>query len=64
MALTELSAAFKDGALVPQPDGTLSPFSLDGTGGDLGVFSWPTSVPSGTENTTPAGEPPRRDSDT
>jgi hypothetical protein len=48
MGLSELSAPFKGGTLVPNPDWIVTPFPLDATGGYLGQFSWPAGVPSGT----------------
>lgn len=50
MGLTDLSAPFKGGTLVPNPDWILSPFTLDGTGGFFSSYAWPVGIPSGTDS--------------
>jgi hypothetical protein len=50
MGLTNLSAPFKGGTLVPNPDWIITPFPLDGSGGFLGLFPWPLGLPAGIDS--------------
>jgi len=48
LGLTELSAAFKGGTLVPSPDVIVGPVDLGASGALSTQFSWPSGLPSAT----------------
>jgi hypothetical protein len=46
VGLSNISASFKGGVIVPHPDFFL-PMALDGSGAWQIIFSWPTDIPAG-----------------